>query len=79
MARQKAEKLTDKQEIAALRKRVRELESVLKELHKKTYHYPNSDYYEYCNGCGQSPYAAAYHNEGCLVVKVCDVLFTKKK
>lgn len=46
----------------------------LLELQKKTYHQPDSDSYEYCAGCGRSPYKKPAHTHDCLVVRFEKVL-----
>ena len=50
--------------------KVKLMTELLLALQKKTYHYPESDFYEYCNGCGRSPYNVPDHAEDCLVVRV---------
>ncbi len=40
------------------------------------FRFPNSDFYEYCAGCGQSPYANPQHLEGCMVVRIHEALHT---
>jgi len=63
----KAKALTDKQKVKLL------VDLVMK-LRKDRYHFPNSDFYEYCNGCHRSPNNRPPHDENCLVVEVYNVL-----
>lgn len=56
-----------------------ELIAILRKLQKKTYHYPDSDYHEYCNGCGRSPHNVPSHGAECLVVEVNTVLNKHKE
>jgi hypothetical protein len=60
-------KMTDKT-------KVRKLVALLKEIQELEYHEPNSDFYEYCNGCGRSPYNVPPHDEDCMVVKIWETL-----
>jgi hypothetical protein len=50
------------------------LAALLVEVFKKKYHYPDSDFMEYCAGCGRSPYYVPPHTEGCLVVRIVNAL-----
>lgn len=65
--KKRAPKLTPVQKVKLLTETLLELQSA-------RYHFPNSDLYEYCNGCGRSPHNVPDHDEGCLVVKVSRVL-----
>lgn len=53
---------------------VKELIELLREIQKKRYYEPNSDYYEYCGDCGNSPYNKPRHLENCLVPKISKIL-----
>lgn len=57
-----------------LRDKYQALRDLVLEIQKKKYHEPDSDWYEYCAGCGHSPYNYPQHKKGCLVVKVARVL-----
>lgn len=41
---------------------------------QKHYREPNSDYYEYCNGCGRNPHNVPPHAVGCLVPRLARAL-----
>jgi len=44
---------------------------LLVEFHdKEKYRQPNSDWYEYCNGCHKSPYNVPQHADDCIVVRL---------
>lgn len=52
--------------------KVRKLVALLKEIQELEYHEPDSDFYEYCNGCGQNAYTP--HDEDCIVVRLAKTL-----
>lgn len=53
--------------------KVKLLTQTLEVLQKAKYHFPNSDYHEYCS-CGHSPYNIPDHKPGCLTVLVAQTL-----
>ena len=53
---------------------IRKLRLTLSKVHKRTFHYPDSDAQQHCTGCGRSPHNSPPHQPGCLVVEVCKVL-----
>ena len=50
-----------------------ELLAMLIELRNARFKYPNSDFMEYCS-CGNTPHSYPQHKEGCLTVKVNDLI-----
>ncbi len=63
----KPKALTLKQKVAALK-------TILVEIQKKKYHYPNPDWHEYCAGCQRSPYNVPPHEPDCLVPRLAELL-----
>lgn len=53
-----------------LRQKVDLLNCLVLDMRRARYHFPNSDFYEYCAGCGRSPHYVPAHTETCLVVRV---------
>lgn len=60
-------KLTTKQKLALCKE-------MLLKLQEKRYHEPDSDAYEYCNGCHRSPYNHPPHDADCLVPAIAALL-----
>lgn len=56
----------------------RKYRSIIEELSKGKYAFPNSDFHEYCAGCGRSPYNVPQHDDGCIVVRIHSVLAIKE-
>jgi len=54
--------------------KVNKFRTFLELLRDKRYHEPDSDGYEYCKGCGNSPYWHPKHKEGCFVVMIRELL-----
>lgn len=52
------------------RETIAELKTLLGEAQKLRFREPNSDYYEYCNGCGRNPNNHPRHEEGCIVPRI---------
>ncbi len=57
-----------------LRGQVKLLREVLEDVQKKRFHEPNSDHYQYCNGCHRSPHQRPQHDDDCLVPRIARVL-----
>lgn len=50
-----------------LQGRVTKLRAMLVVIQRKHFHEPDSDFHEYCNGCGRSPFNEPPHKDDCLV------------
>lgn len=55
--------------------KVKLMSALLLDLQKAEFHFPDSDFMEYCT-CGCSPYNVPQHKPGCLTVRVHEVLQT---
>jgi hypothetical protein len=58
----------------SLTAKVKLLTELVLEIQKKKLHEPDSDYYEYCPGCGNSPNWNPRHKPECLVPRIHAVL-----
>lgn len=66
--------LTDKQKLNRYKFLQNLLIGMLERVQRERFHEPNSDWHEYCNGCGNSPYYRPAHKPGCLVVELAETL-----
>lgn len=56
------------------KQRLNSARAFLLRLEQRRYHEPNSDWHEYCAGCGRSPYNVPPHKDDCLVVELAALL-----